>query len=175
MGAKTEERAPQALVVPEMLRPILRDWWKQHGRPTEGMVSSGSSWRPCCHDQNLGSAAGWRVVLSSPGNRANEYGGCEKTHPQTETVLESQRNPPAKGGDPSLGHVSQSATFSLAEAAQPSENRVQGLACFAPDAPTMGRTGLLCRTTELTYVCGSRFRFAAQQPARQRSWVGQPT
>jgi hypothetical protein len=25
-------------MVPEMLRPILRDWWERHGRPTEGPI-----------------------------------------------------------------------------------------------------------------------------------------
>ncbi len=29
---------PQLLEVPEMLRPILRDWWERHGRPTDGPV-----------------------------------------------------------------------------------------------------------------------------------------
>jgi integrase len=27
---------PQRLTVPEILRPILRDWWERHGRPTAG-------------------------------------------------------------------------------------------------------------------------------------------
>ena len=30
--------SPQKLVVPEMLRPILRDWWERAGRPTEGLM-----------------------------------------------------------------------------------------------------------------------------------------
>src|SRR5690606_20572399 len=29
---------PQLLEVPEMLRPILRDWWERAGRPMEGPV-----------------------------------------------------------------------------------------------------------------------------------------
>jgi integrase len=29
---------PQLLEVPEMLRPILRDWWKGHGQPSSGFV-----------------------------------------------------------------------------------------------------------------------------------------
>jgi len=29
---------PQRLVIPEMLRPILRDWWERKGRPSEGFV-----------------------------------------------------------------------------------------------------------------------------------------
>src|SRR5690606_24857367 len=29
---------PQLLEIPEMLRPILRDWWERHGRPSEGFV-----------------------------------------------------------------------------------------------------------------------------------------
>jgi len=29
---------PQRLVVPEMLRPILRDWWERHGRPMDGLI-----------------------------------------------------------------------------------------------------------------------------------------
>lgn len=29
---------PQALVVPEPLRPILRDWWERQGRPTAGVI-----------------------------------------------------------------------------------------------------------------------------------------
>lgn len=29
---------PQLLEIPEMLRPILRDWWERHGQPTEGPV-----------------------------------------------------------------------------------------------------------------------------------------
>jgi integrase len=29
---------PQALEVPEVLRPILRDWWERSGRPTTGLV-----------------------------------------------------------------------------------------------------------------------------------------
>jgi len=29
---------PQKLVIPEMLRPILRDWWERHGRLREGLV-----------------------------------------------------------------------------------------------------------------------------------------
>jgi integrase len=29
---------PQRLMVPEMLRPILRDWWERHGRPSAGLV-----------------------------------------------------------------------------------------------------------------------------------------
>jgi len=29
---------PQLLEIPAMLRPILRDWWERHGRPTAGLV-----------------------------------------------------------------------------------------------------------------------------------------
>ncbi|HEY3236489.1 MAG TPA: site-specific integrase, partial [Polyangiaceae bacterium] len=29
---------PQKLWVPEMLRPILRDWWERHGKPSQGLV-----------------------------------------------------------------------------------------------------------------------------------------
>lgn len=29
---------PQLLEIPEMLRPILRDWWERHDRPTKGPV-----------------------------------------------------------------------------------------------------------------------------------------
>lgn len=29
---------PQALIVPDMLRPILRDWWERRGRPTAGLL-----------------------------------------------------------------------------------------------------------------------------------------
>jgi len=29
---------PQRLAVPEMLRPILADWWERHGRPRTGLV-----------------------------------------------------------------------------------------------------------------------------------------
>jgi integrase len=29
---------PQLLEVPEMLRPILRDWWERHGRPRSGLI-----------------------------------------------------------------------------------------------------------------------------------------
>jgi integrase len=34
--AKTNQ--PQLLEIPAMLRPVLRDWWERHGRPTEGFV-----------------------------------------------------------------------------------------------------------------------------------------
>src|SRR5690606_21221088 len=29
---------PQKLVIPVMLRPILRDWWERQGRPMTGLV-----------------------------------------------------------------------------------------------------------------------------------------
>jgi integrase len=29
---------PQALIVPEVLRPILRDWWERKGRPSAGVI-----------------------------------------------------------------------------------------------------------------------------------------
>src|SRR5690606_21011630 len=29
---------PQLLEIPEMLRPVLRDWWERHDRPTSGPV-----------------------------------------------------------------------------------------------------------------------------------------
>lgn len=33
---RRKTKRPQLLEVPEMLRPILRDWWERHGRPTQG-------------------------------------------------------------------------------------------------------------------------------------------
>jgi integrase len=30
--------APQLLAVPDILRPILRDWWERHGRPLQGPI-----------------------------------------------------------------------------------------------------------------------------------------
>jgi integrase len=35
---RQKTRRPQLLEVPEMLRPMLRDWWERHGRPTSGLV-----------------------------------------------------------------------------------------------------------------------------------------
>ena len=35
---RQKTRRPQLLEIPEMLRPILRDWWERHGRPVEGLV-----------------------------------------------------------------------------------------------------------------------------------------
>jgi hypothetical protein len=35
---RTKTARPQLLEVPEMLRPILRDWWERHGRPTTGPI-----------------------------------------------------------------------------------------------------------------------------------------
>lgn len=35
---RTKTDAPQDLVVPDELRPILRDWWERAGRPTSGPV-----------------------------------------------------------------------------------------------------------------------------------------
>jgi len=35
---RRKEAAPQRLVIPELLRPILRNWWERHGRPAEGLV-----------------------------------------------------------------------------------------------------------------------------------------
>ncbi len=33
---RQKTRRPQRLLVPDMLRAILRDWWERHGRPTAG-------------------------------------------------------------------------------------------------------------------------------------------
>jgi hypothetical protein len=39
VGAPRQKtKHPQALVIPEMLRPILHDWRERHGRPTTGLV-----------------------------------------------------------------------------------------------------------------------------------------
>ena len=35
---RRKTKRPQLLQVPEMLRPILRDWWERHGRPSEGLI-----------------------------------------------------------------------------------------------------------------------------------------
>ena len=35
---RQKNRRPQKLAIPEMLTPIIRDWWERHGRPTEGLV-----------------------------------------------------------------------------------------------------------------------------------------
>jgi integrase len=35
---RKKTRTPQALEIPEMLRPILRDWWERHGKPAAGPV-----------------------------------------------------------------------------------------------------------------------------------------
>jgi integrase len=35
---RRKTRRPQRLDVPEILRPILRDWWERAGRPTAGLV-----------------------------------------------------------------------------------------------------------------------------------------
>lgn len=35
---RRKTRRPQLLGVPELLRPILRDWWERHGRPQTGLV-----------------------------------------------------------------------------------------------------------------------------------------
>lgn len=35
---REKTKRPQALLVPEMLRPILRDWWERAGRPRTGPV-----------------------------------------------------------------------------------------------------------------------------------------
>ncbi len=35
---RRKTKRPQLLGVPEMLRPILRDWWERAGRPKEGLV-----------------------------------------------------------------------------------------------------------------------------------------
>jgi len=37
-AARQKTKRPQRLAIPGMLRPILRDWWERHGRPTEGPV-----------------------------------------------------------------------------------------------------------------------------------------
>ncbi len=42
---------PQKLVIPEMLRPILRDWWQRAGQPTEGLVF------PALRGENAGQGA----------------------------------------------------------------------------------------------------------------------
>ena len=38
MGAPPEDGGAQVLETPEMLRPILRDWWERRGRPNEGPI-----------------------------------------------------------------------------------------------------------------------------------------
>lgn len=35
---RRKTKRPQLLEVPEMLRPILRDWWERQGRPTAGLM-----------------------------------------------------------------------------------------------------------------------------------------
>jgi integrase len=35
---RAKTKRPQKLAIPEMLRPILRDWWERQGRPSEGVI-----------------------------------------------------------------------------------------------------------------------------------------
>lgn len=35
---RAKTKRPQLLAIPEMLKPILRDWWERQGRPTTGLV-----------------------------------------------------------------------------------------------------------------------------------------
>jgi len=35
---RNKTRTPQKLVIPEVLRPVLRSWWQEHGSPREGLV-----------------------------------------------------------------------------------------------------------------------------------------
>jgi integrase len=35
---RRKTKRPQRLHVPDMLRPILADWWERHGRPAEGLL-----------------------------------------------------------------------------------------------------------------------------------------
>ena len=48
---------PQALIVPNMLRPILRDWWERHGRPTEGLLFPARKGKRAGEERKPGSVA----------------------------------------------------------------------------------------------------------------------
>jgi len=38
MALRKKTARPQKIEIPDMLRPILRDWWERQGRPTSGLV-----------------------------------------------------------------------------------------------------------------------------------------
>ena len=48
---------PQALEVPAVLRPILRDWWERHGRPTAGLVFPARRGKRAGEERKAGSMA----------------------------------------------------------------------------------------------------------------------
>ena len=35
---RAKTKRPQKLAIPEILKPIVRDWWERHGRPTTGLL-----------------------------------------------------------------------------------------------------------------------------------------
>ncbi len=45
---RRKTKKPQWITVPDMLRPILLDWWERHGRPTTGLMF------PCLRGKEAG-------------------------------------------------------------------------------------------------------------------------
>ncbi len=79
---RRKTKRPQLLEVPEMLRPILRDWWERAGRPAEGLMfpvrkgaTAGQERKPSSPAKalrrDLARAMGLQVPVRTPIKRRN--------------------------------------------------------------------------------------------------------